>query len=711
MMPNDTSSETVRKGRTLRWLATFAVVLLVGSPVARGTIEASGDEPVSMPQPSLVDRHEDQLLVLDGQVVGSSGEPIAGAEIAVLAALADAFIPPTGSVVLAEAVSSNDGTFRISTPSVPHWQRKKIWVVARHSRHAFANLRLDDGRLQQSIRLELGNARSVRGSIIGPDGRPLGGAGVRLIAFAGKESFASVENTPRFDAWPSEVRTNPDGTFELKEIPTADDAIRLTVEVSHEKFATQQLPMNVMTDRKDAAQDAPSPIQLQLEPLRVIRGIVVGRDNQQPIADAWMQVVTTDSNQTGDLHHKGRIAKTDGDGRFECRCTPASNMVIYVYPPTGSPYPAFVHSNRAWPQGKSVARRRIEVPRGVEIDGRVVDQNGEPVEGAILTYWVQRQKRERLPQVSGHDADMVYWASEERRIVSGSDGTFEVAVLPGPGYLLAKAPSPDFVSRHISYGEVLSNEPAGFLFNIEAAMKINPAYKAKSASVIVKMQVGVQVELVVQRPDGQPVSDALLLDPHFTQNRNKYDASSTYRSIPVRNGAVTVRGIDRSAPKEVYVLDVKNQLGAVVSLTKEDCETGRRMVKLQPCGSARAQLVDEQGVPMAERVIYGNGLHLDVLLLARGPGNNAVDNWNDDISGYPLMRFVNWRMTGLDKPRHRSLMTDGDGFVTFPTLIPGADYLLTRIIPTYRVLDKIDPKSKEVVHLGQIRMELAGDDE
>src|SRR5579863_9321639 len=179
------------------------------------------------------------------------------------------------------------------------------------------------------------------------------------------------------------------------------------------------------------------------------------------------------------------------------------------YPPEGAPYPAWVTDARPWPDAMLPHDVRIEVPRGVLVRGKVIDAESKmPIMDAGVEYWVAEAKH--FPHVSRAVAKQTYWGAEYRRILTRRDGTFEVAVIPGPGYLVAKAPDATYVSRQITHGEVTGEGPGGYFMNIEAAKSINPKPGEKVVDFVLEMTQGVTIRGQVVGPDGKPIDQAVL---------------------------------------------------------------------------------------------------------------------------------------------------------------------------------------------------------
>ena len=80
------------------------------------------------------------------------------------------------------------------------------------------------------------------------------------------------------------------------------------------------------------------------------------------------------------------------------------------------------------------------------IRGKVTEEgSGKPVAGARISFGTRRTADEPVGHLNG-------------RTASGSDGSFQLAVLPSPGYLVVLGPSDDYVLREIDDGYGLAGE-------------------------------------------------------------------------------------------------------------------------------------------------------------------------------------------------------------------------------------------------------------
>src|SRR5579863_5512428 len=354
---------------------------------------------------------------------------------------------------------------------------------------------------EQTVHFRLRKERTVRGRAIGPDGLAIAGLQIRLRSFrdgAASTSLWPADAAPA--AGPKPALTDNVGRFAMQGIPISDQPGSITFEVDDERFAPHTTTVETGVDEA---------VTLRLSDPGIVTGSVVQKDSGAPLGGCWLLVVPTDHQQAADNQHQGIPVRADSEGRFRVRCNQAKYLTVYACPPEGAPYPAWVTDARPWPDAKLPHDVRIEVPRGVLVRGKVIDAESKmPIMDAGVEYWVAEAKH--FPHVSRAVAKQTYWGAEYRRILTRRDGTFEVAVIPGPGYLVAKAPDATYVSRQITHGEVTGEGPGGYFMNIEAAKSINPKPGEKVVDFVLEMTQGVTIRGQVVGPDGKPIDQAVL---------------------------------------------------------------------------------------------------------------------------------------------------------------------------------------------------------
>jgi hypothetical protein len=166
----------------------------------------------------------------------------------------------------------------------------------------------------------------------------------------------------------------------------------------------------------------------------------------------------------------------------------------------------------------------------------------------------------------------------------------------------------------------------------------------------------------------------------------------------VNCGRFEVHGLDPVAEVPVYFLDPHHKLGTTVNLSGKLAAGGLVNVRLQPCGTAKARLVDANGKPLAAY----RGSSLISMVVTPGPFLMPQPQPNETrvfghIGALSAIDTINYK----DGP-----VSDTTGQIAFPALVPGATY---RGIPigtkgTPRS-DEFTVKPGETIDLGDIVIE------
>ena len=128
--------------------------------------------------------------------------------------------------------------------------------------------------------------------------------------------------------------------------------------------------------------------------------------------------------------------EADAEGRFRANPLSADRYEVSVTAPEGQPNLG-VSKLFNWPKGAVEYPIDLALPRGVVIRGKVTEEgSGKPVAGARISFGTRRKAEGQSGALNG-------------RAASGSDGSFQIAVLPSPGYLVVLGPSEDYVLREI----------------------------------------------------------------------------------------------------------------------------------------------------------------------------------------------------------------------------------------------------------------------
>src|SRR5262249_50557472 len=160
---------------------------------------------------------------------------------------------------------------------------------------------------------------------------------------------------------------------------------------------------------------------------------VVAEDTGKPMPK--VQVAVVGYRKVGNTRRSlGREATTMTDvrGRFKINPYQGEFFDVRVHVPGSTPYLTTEERIR-WPKGETAHKLRIKVPRGVLVQGKVVDKtSGKPVEWARLYFEPQQKDNPKLP--------VNLPTPSHRPIFSDTDGSFALVVPPGPGRLVASVP-------------------------------------------------------------------------------------------------------------------------------------------------------------------------------------------------------------------------------------------------------------------------------
>ena len=135
--------------------------------------------------------------------------------------------------------------------------------------------------------------------------------------------------------------------------------------------------------------------------------------------------------------------------------------------------------------------------RGVVVRGRVIeDPAGTPVADARVNYHQTTRDNPRRANLLKTEA------------VSKPDGTFTMVVPRGPGHVLVRASSPDYVHVATSYAEMGVVTASWFRFYADADARLDVKDDEATHPVEIRLRRGVTIKGRVVGPDGKPVAEA-----------------------------------------------------------------------------------------------------------------------------------------------------------------------------------------------------------
>ncbi len=562
-------------------------------------------------------------------------------------------------VPLADARTDSSGRFRIDAPRTSSTRHEEFGAVAIATGHGAGWVTLDPDDDQPAAEIALRPDQVIHGRLFDVQGRPVPDVRVS-VGFMGSDrpqARASLHdrsvhrrsdgvlygsrNDRDYAAWPRSTTTDAEGRFTVRGV---GQNLHASLTVQHPRFAYQSIPV----DTDDEAES--KIVTAALAPSQIVNVRVTYADTGQPVPHAPLQVLAS----------RGRVAvndeaETDAEGKARINSYPADRSYnVRAWPPEGQPY--LTASGRIeWPKGALEQTMNIALPRGVPVHGRVTEEgSGKPVSGAQVDFEIRRAP-------NGESRTM--------HVYTHSDGSFQLGAEPEPGHLFVWGPDYDYAIQAIDGGIVLRGQPGGSRMYSHAitALDLKPGMGSQEVNLVLRR--GETVKGRVVGPDGQPVRDAwifsrLILDPNYGAMRSW---TGRYHG-KLSSGRFEIRGLAPDTDVPVYFLEPERKLGATVNLSARSAAGGPVTVRLEPCGSARAWLVDPDGKPVTKPV---RSLRV-LIVVTPGPVSNTFSNPNVKTL---ILAADAGILTDVDPINYETeLAPDAGGRITLPVLIPGATY-------------------------------------
>jgi RNA polymerase sigma factor (sigma-70 family) len=604
-------------------------------------------------------------MTVTGRVLGPDGQPAAGVAVDIIgtprAPKADTDVDRAPYVVLGRGAADGDGRFRIEAARASSARFSAAYALAGSAGpgSGFGCVELNPAAEPIAAEVHLPPEQVIRGRLAAISGQPAAGVEVQLrVAYKPSSQIAGG----RFDspgymwpaapgglrAWPKPITADAKGRFTVTGVGRGLDVV---LSVSDPRFAQHDFRLEAANRGADKA------VPLTLHPPRVLEGRVLAADTGQPIPDAVILVKCATSGPFGDLFTTR--SRADGRGRFRINPHAGDEFEVSAVAPAGQPYiPG--ESDFVWPRPAVKKELDLTLHRGVLIRGQVTEQGtGRPVPGAGVKFIAMSQLG-RKPVFS-------------RTTISGDvtareDGSFQVAVPPGKGYLLVLGPTLDYVPRPIAGSKLYGRKGDARSWRRYYAHDIIPYDVGPGAApreVKATLKPARTLRGRVVGPEGQTVEDLVIL------TRNQIDPTDFgwrgWDSIHARDGRFELPGFDPETPSPAYFLDAAQEWGAAVELSGKHAGE-ELMIRLQPCGRAKARFVGPRGRPVARL----NLLTYFQLLASPGATLRIFADESDPLpadQAHPI-HF---------DPRHYldSPVTGADGRVVLPDLIPGATYRIS----------------------------------
>jgi RNA polymerase sigma factor (sigma-70 family) len=628
-------------------------------------------------------------MTVTGRVLDPDGKPVKGAFVDLVGRPRTTWVGASTDedkfTVLGCGETDAAGRFSLETPRTSSTGFDSVIALGAAPGFGLGWTALNPDAEQPAADLRLRAEQPIRARLVDVMGMPAAGIEVQVLMLGretGKGDWDGVslwENPPRgLRTWPGPVKTDGQGRLTLTGISRD---LSVTLSTRDLRFARQELWV------KPESKTAPKESTFALEPARIIEGRVLAADTGKPIPNAVVSTTTQVHNEHANGFFTAKF-RADDQGRFKVNPIAGGAITLGAFPTGDEPY-LIQQDELKWVKGTVMMNHDIKLPRGVLIRGKLTEEGtGRPLAGASIQF---------IPARSREDV-LTGW---QAIVASQADGSFHIVVLPGKGHLLIFGPTSDFVLKEIGSNRFYFGKPGGQRYQAHDII----AYEAKTGDSLLEfsssLRRGVTIEGRVEGPDGQTVTNALILTTLHIHPTNP-SWRGDYQ-LPVRDGRFDLHGLAPEASTRIYVLDPDHQWGASVELFGK--QAGKDVtIKLQPCGQAKARFVGPGGKPLAK-----HRPHFE-FVITPGPTEFSA-NKRDQAE----LRADAEYMANVDRKHYwNGPSTDADGRITLPDLIPGALY---RIIDFSTVNDRdkgaqgrrdFTVKPGEILDLGEILIEKPG---
>jgi len=651
---------------------------------------AMGDEPRRAPAitPSPVAAKSDHVaaqpapgrMTVVGRVLDPQGKPVPSASVMVYGAPKQADERPGGGAPRAIGRAACDGTgrYRLDAPRISSATHYMVGAVAVAPGYGAGWVNLDVDADQPVAEITLRPEEVIRGRLFDVQGRPAWGVKVSVEGMGHPQQrpnhlpeqiegphFWAASYAKNPNGWPGPAITDAEGRFSIRGIGRG---VRALLMAENPQFARQR----IVVDTDSTAET--KPVTIALETAKVIAGRVTYGDTGKPVPHAAIEIIA----YRGGPGYQNAF-ETDADGRFRANPLSTDSYAVAVYAPEGQPYLNASTGIFSWTKGALEHRVDLSLRRGTVIRGKVTEKDtGRPVAGAMLGF-IGR------PLADGASES---WSG---RVQTRPDGSYLLAVRsqPGPGTLIVLGPSDDYILQEMGQRMIREGLPGGERSYAHAFIRHDLKAGVDSREINVELRRGTTVKAHVAGPDGRPVQEAkvvsrLLLLPQPVPWRRYW---GEYQG-DVRDGRCELHGLAPDAEVPVFFFEPKSKLGATARFSVKAAAGSPIAVRLEPCGKAMARLVDPTGKPL---VGYRDP-YLISMVVTPGPDRSSPTAAEKD----QLAADADY-LSRIDPADYADLVTDGQGRITFPALIPGA---------TYRVNDMTtvdDPGGRKTRRLFAVR--------
>jgi protocatechuate 3,4-dioxygenase beta subunit len=339
-------------------------------------------------------------------------------------------------------------------------------------------------------------------------------------------------------------------------------------------------------------------------------------------------------------------AVTDKDGKYRLEGVPKkSHYGLNVCGQKGRPYFDHTHTWVADVAGLDPLETNLNINRGVEVTGRVVDKRGRPVRAEVFY-----EPLDSNPNVVKPDGGTVFTSDGWK---TKPDGTFYLTAWPGKGVLSVLADDGNRFAtvdaRSILNKLGVRSRPIG---DVHAVIPIDvDEAKPESSALTLTLEDGMIRKGAVVGVDDKPVDGVI---------------AAGLREGPLalmKSSEFTVGGMGASSRRLLLFMDTEKKLGALQPVV--GAETDALRVTLRPLATVTGELRKADKEPWEK---------LTVTAVPFVPEGDAYDNLPHDVlknqGVYGMIQAPWWKLT------KRVATTDEKGRFRLEGLLPGLEYTI-----------------------------------
>jgi beta-lactamase regulating signal transducer with metallopeptidase domain/protocatechuate 3,4-dioxygenase beta subunit len=590
---------------------------------------------------------------ISGTVLSAEGKPAAGANVVLIGRRRESIRAIDFSTehpeVLAQAQCDGAGNFKMSVADFSSARFLSAQLLARLPDSGVAWKAVNTDEPASKFTIKLPESSAARGRLITLEGQPAKAVQVKVVSIhLQRVSYSDPDNSVDSmsgpmpaEVWPLKVVTGDDGWFTVSGVPVNAS---LGLQVDQEPFA----PEWWVWDAKDESTHVKP-----LSPAQIITGVVVAPDTGQPIANALIHA--NQGWEQGMHGMQGVVGKTDARGRFRVNPYGAKSYDVTAFAPPGAPYLG-QEIHYQWSDTEREHALRFELPRGVMVSGTITEQpGGKPVAKATVRYTALQNN----PHAKDIPLEGIYQPTE----LSDVKGHYTIAVPAGAGHLTVKSSTGEHVLEELDGNLISEGRPGGQRLYVNAHAPLDLPDNAREQTQDFALQRGEAIHgEIMSVDDGIPKRLVVI---HRAVLTSFSDGFFAHEPITLPDNKFEIRGVPRDGEFPVYLLDPVAKQGKLLMARGSDA--GRSLqVKLEPCGSLTMRFVDVDGKPVRG--------HVPSLMIVFTPGANLFAA----LAGLGKSQADETFVQNFDRLNCWDMMSDENGRLVVPTLIPGVTYRLIK---------------------------------